>query len=238
MASHLQNEHHCRSLLLLLVFSPFFISRRTFIAAAQTSDVLSKGINITDGKTLVSAGGSFTLGFFASGVTTRRYLGIWFSVTNASDAVCWVANRDRPLGDTSGVLMVTDTGNLLLLDGSGQTAWSSNTTGGAASPTVQLLESGNLVVRDTSSGTMVWQSFDHPSNTLLPGMKIGRNLWTDAEWSLLSWRAANDPSLGTYRYMILKNRLTENVMLDSGGNIRYRTGVWNGPVADPAFGED
>jgi hypothetical protein len=227
MANHLDDEHHYL-LLFLIVFSSLLISRRTSVVA-QASDVLNKGVNITDGKTLVSAGGSFTLGFFAPGASTRRYLGVWFSVTNASDAVCWVANRDRPLGDASGVLMVTDTGNLVLLDGSsGQTVWSSNTTGATASPTVQLLESGNLVVRDTSSGTTVWQSFDHPSNTLLPGMKIGRNLWTGAEWSLVSWRAADDPSPGTYRYMILKNRLMENVMLDSGGNVRYRTGVWNG----------
>ncbi|OEL26180.1 G-type lectin S-receptor-like serine/threonine-protein kinase [Dichanthelium oligosanthes] len=55
--------------------------------------------NITDGETLDSAGGSFTLGFFSPGVTTRRYLGIWFSVSE--NAVCWVANRERLLNDTS-----------------------------------------------------------------------------------------------------------------------------------------
>jgi hypothetical protein len=53
----------------------------------------------------------------------------------------------------------------------------------------------NLVVRDGSSGGILWPSFDHPTNTLVPGMKIGRNLWTDTEWYLRSWKAANDVQL-------------------------------------------
>jgi hypothetical protein len=48
--------------------------------ATGIPDMLDHGRNITDGETLVSANGSFTLGFFSPGVTTRRYLGIWFSV--------------------------------------------------------------------------------------------------------------------------------------------------------------
>ncbi|KAG2569085.1 hypothetical protein PVAP13_7NG389025 [Panicum virgatum] len=56
------------------------------------------------------------MGFFSPGVSTKRYLGIWFTVSR--DAVCWVANRERPVNDNSGVLMVSDTGSLLLLDGS------------------------------------------------------------------------------------------------------------------------
>ncbi|CAO2043891.1 unnamed protein product [Urochloa humidicola] len=59
--------------------------------AASIADMFDLGHNITDGATLVSVSGSFTLGFFSPGVTTRRYLGIWFSVSE--NAVCWVANR-------------------------------------------------------------------------------------------------------------------------------------------------
>jgi hypothetical protein len=89
-----------------------------------------------------------------------------------------VANRDTPLNNTSGVLVVGSTGSLRLLDGSGHTAWSSNsntTTSSSAPAVAQLLDSGNLVVREQSSGDILWQSFDHPSNTLLAGMRIGKN---------------------------------------------------------------
>jgi hypothetical protein len=89
-----------------------------------------------------------------------------------------VANRDTPLNNTSGVLVVGNTGSLRLLDGSGHTAWSSNsntTTSSSAPAVAQLLDSSNLVVCEQSSGDILWQSFDHPSNTLLAGMRIGKN---------------------------------------------------------------
>ncbi|XP_060188685.1 G-type lectin S-receptor-like serine/threonine-protein kinase At4g27290 [Lycium barbarum] len=45
-------------------------------------------------------------------------------------------------------------------------------------PIAQLLDSGNLVVKEAGDGNPIkflWQSFDHPTDTLLPGMKLGRN---------------------------------------------------------------
>ncbi|KAM3370578.1 hypothetical protein ACQJBY_018108 [Aegilops geniculata] len=188
------------------------------------SDLLNEGSNITDGNTLASADGSFILGFFSPGVSTNRYLGIWFSVSNTT--VCWVANRERPLNSTAGVLVFSDTGNLLLLDGSGQTAWTSNSTTRAAPRVAQLLESGNLVIREEASHTIVWQSFDYLSDTLLPGMKMGRNRWTGSEWYLSSWRSADDPS-PAYRFVTEVNGLPDNTLWDGSTKV-YRTGPWNG----------
>ncbi|XP_037479537.1 receptor-like serine/threonine-protein kinase SD1-8 [Triticum dicoccoides] len=206
-------------LLLFILLSPVAIT-------AGATDTFGKGQNVTDGETLVSAGGTFTLGFFSPGASAKRYLGIWFSVS--SDAVCWVANRDHPLKDTSGVLLVaSDTGDLLLLDGSGEVAWSSNSPN-TSSVEAQLLESGNLVVHDQRSKTILWQSFDHPSNTLLPGMKMGKNLWTGDEWYLTSWRSPDDPSPGSYRRVLeYATRLPEVVLWQQDAKA-YRTGPWNG----------
>ena len=241
MTNTLRSHHGYSHRHLLVQSSSILLFLGTFATAQTASDILTKGSNLTDSETLVSANGSFTLGFFTRGVPERRYLGIWFTVSNSStDAVCWVANRDRPLSDTSGVLAISDTGSLLLLDGSGRTAWSSNTTGAASpSPTLKLLESGNLVLLDGNakdSGDVVdlfklWQSFDHPTNTLLPGAKIGINLWSGGGWSLTSWRSPDDPSPGDLRYVMVTRGgllLPEIMMLDSSGHIRYRTGVWNG----------
>ena len=187
----------------LLIFPILLLFHRASGAGGIAPDTLSNGGNITDGETtLVSAGGSFTLGFFSpAGVPTKRYLGIWFTASGV-DAVCWVANRDAPLNNTSGVLVIGAGGSLLVLDGPrGQTAWSSNTTtagASAASTVAQLLHSGNLVMSEKSSGRVLWQSFDHPSNTLLAGMKMGKNLWSGADWSLASWSWPDDPSPGSY----------------------------------------
>ncbi|KAL6844526.1 hypothetical protein ACP4OV_026199 [Aristida adscensionis] len=209
---------------------PVLLLFLTTSASGIASDTLSSGGNITDGETLVSAGGSFTLGFFSpSGVPAKRYLGIWF--TASPDAVCWVANRDTPLNDTSGALVIGGAGSLRLLDRAGQAAWSSNTTGASASASAaaQLLESGNLVVRAHAGGAgdVLWQSFDHPSNTLLAGMRLGRNPQTGAEWSLTSWRAPDDPTPGSCRRAMDTRGLPDCVSW-SGAAKKYRTGPWNG----------
>ncbi|XP_066350575.1 G-type lectin S-receptor-like serine/threonine-protein kinase At4g27290 [Miscanthus floridulus] len=217
------------SYLVTLIFPVFLLLLRAS-AAGTASDTLSSSSNITDGETLVSSGSTFTLGFFSpTGVPAKRYLGIWF--TASPDAVCWVANRDSPLNNTSGVLVVGSTGSLRLLDGSGHTAWSSNTNATTSSAPVvaqaQLLESGNLVVRDQSSGDVFWQWFDHPSNTLLAGMKFGKNLRTGTEWIITSWRASNDPAPGDYR-RVLDTRGLPDAFSWQGNVKKYRTGPWNG----------
>ncbi|KAL6844525.1 hypothetical protein ACP4OV_026198 [Aristida adscensionis] len=222
-------SHH----LLLVVFSMFLLALTAPAAASLASDVLTRGRNISDadGDTLVSEGGSFTLGFFSptGAPPTKRYLGIWFTVSPL-EAVCWVANRERPLNDTSGALVITDEGSLRLLDGAGQVVWSSNTTGAAAPATARLLDSGNLVVMGdpSSAAAYVWQSFDHPSNTLLPGMKIGKDLWAGRWWNLTSWHSPSDPSPGTYRYTTDPRGVPENAIWDDGEAKKYRTGPWNG----------
>ncbi|CAN6236368.1 unnamed protein product [Urochloa humidicola] len=208
--------------LLLLLLSPTAF-------AAGVADTLGKGGNITGDETLVSANGTFTMGFFSLGPSTnkRYYLGIWFSVS--PDAVCWVANRDRPISDNTSALVLGDTGSLLLRDGFGEVAWSSNSTvASSSSVEAQLLETGNLVVRDQGSGNvLLWQSFDHPSNTLLSGMKVGKNLWNGAEWHLTSWTSADDPSPGPYRRVLDTSGLPDFVLLEGNATI-YRSGPWNG----------
>uniref|UniRef100_A0A0E0KVP4 non-specific serine/threonine protein kinase n=1 Tax=Oryza punctata TaxID=4537 RepID=A0A0E0KVP4_ORYPU len=215
---------------LLHLFAFFFFLSVQTSAAAGVADKLDKGQNITDGQTLVSSGGgSYTLGFFSPGKSTKRYLGIWFTVSR--DTVYWVANRDRPLDDNSGVLLLNDDGSqLVLLDGSRRTVWSASLAAAAASTAVvQLLDSGNLVVRNGSgSDAYLWQSFDQPSDTLLPGMKMGKSLWSGQEWFITAWRSADDPSPGDYRRTLTTEGLPELVLWRGGATKVYRTGPWNG----------
>ncbi|KAJ7948961.1 G-type lectin S-receptor-like serine/threonine-protein kinase [Quillaja saponaria] len=60
-----------------------------------------------------------------------------------------------------------------------------------------LLDSGNFIMQEVNSnGSMkrlLWQSFDHPTATLLPGMKLGVNHKTGRSWSLVSWHAYSIP---------------------------------------------
>ncbi|KAK3025356.1 hypothetical protein RJ639_043865 [Escallonia herrerae] len=79
-----------------------------FIHAA---DAISFNETLTDGRTLVSSGQSFELGFFSpSGSRSNRYLGIWYK--NFPDTPVWVANRESPVSHSFGVLTLSTDGVL------------------------------------------------------------------------------------------------------------------------------
>ncbi|TXG67186.1 hypothetical protein EZV62_008461 [Acer yangbiense] len=56
-----------------------------------------------------------------------------------------------------------------------------------------LLDSGNLILLDQHS-QVLWQSFDYPTDTLLPGMKLGYDHSTGISRSLVSWKSSQDPA--------------------------------------------
>ncbi|KAG6386989.1 hypothetical protein SASPL_152171 [Salvia splendens] len=57
-----------------------------------------------------------------------------------------------------------------------------------------LLDSGNLVLVDAFSGARVWQSFDEPTDTFLPGMILNDTV------ILSSWGSPSDPRTGNYSF--------------------------------------
>ncbi|GLJ35699.1 hypothetical protein SUGI_0717250 [Cryptomeria japonica] len=67
-------------------------------------------------------------------------------------------------------LTLTSTGELVLEDSDGNLVWSTNTFTQAFLRRV-IHESGNLVLYKTSGG-IIWQSFDYPTDTILLGQKL------------------------------------------------------------------
>ena len=193
-------------------------------------DFITVNQMIQDGETITSAGGSFELGFFSRPANSnKRYLGIWYKKV-ATGTVAWVANRELPLNDTSGVLKVTDQGKLVLLNGANTIIWSSNSSRSAQNPNAQLLKSGNLVMKngnDSDPANFLWQSFDHPSSTLLPGMKLGRNIITGLDRRLSSWKSTDDPSRGNFTYRLDPNGFPQLIVMQ-GSDVTFRSGPWNG----------
>ncbi|KAL8109541.1 hypothetical protein AgCh_025598 [Apium graveolens] len=87
------------------------------IESAQTLDIITVNQTFRDGQRIIeSAGGVFTLGFFGFGSSDKRYLGIWYTKI-VKRTVVWVANRETPVLDTSGVLRLDANGSLALSDG-------------------------------------------------------------------------------------------------------------------------
>ena len=129
------------------------------------------------------------------------------------------------------MLTIDSRGNLVLLDQTKNTIWSSNVSSIIAGPEAQLLDSGNLVVRDNGSSRNTesyrWQSFNQPFDTLLPGMKLGWDLKSGQERYLTSWRSINDPSPGDFTYR-LDIRGLPQLFIAVGSVKKVRSGPWNG----------
>ncbi|TVT98134.1 hypothetical protein EJB05_56586, partial [Eragrostis curvula] len=151
---------------------------------------------------LISNNGFFALGLFspANSSSTRFYLGIWYNNV-PEHTVVWVANRDNPITISSAAtLAVTNRSELVLSDTEGRIYWtttSSVTTTGGAGAIAALLNDGNLVLR-SSEGAVLWQSFDHPTDTLLPGMPLRMNYRMHITQQLVSWKSPEDPSTGDF----------------------------------------
>ncbi|CAN6684354.1 unnamed protein product [Malus baccata var. baccata] len=206
----------------------FFLFSLLRISAATALVTITPSGYIRDGETLVSVGGSYELGFFSPGKSKSRYLGIWY--TASADAVVWVANRETPLGDSSGLLKLTEKGVLVLLNSSDSIVWSSNSSRIAGNPVSQLLDSGNLVVQDgkeTNPDNFLWQSFDYPCDTYLPEMKLGWDLVTGLERYLSSWKSTEDPSPGAFSGRVDLRGLPQFLIM-KGDKIQARRGSWNG----------
>ncbi|KAK2987251.1 hypothetical protein RJ640_017554 [Escallonia rubra] len=196
---------------------------------STATDTLTSIQSINENGTLVSPRGKFKLGFFSPGSSKKRYMGIWYN-NIPNQTIVWVANRENPLNDTSGVLKIGSDGNLLLLDGTEQVVWSTKIQNiSSVTTALQLLDSGNLVLRgesNTKVENFLWQNFDHPCDTLLPGMKLGWDLETRLNRNLTSWKSADDPSPGEYTFGLELQGLPQLVQR-KGSVKQLRSGAWD-----------
>ncbi|KAF8682039.1 hypothetical protein HU200_045499 [Digitaria exilis] len=222
-------------LLLLIVHAPAATS-----APVATTDTVTPATPLVGNRTLVSAGrGKFVLGFFSPDPDDpeRTYLGIWFN-NIPSRTVVWVANRGSPLlGSASdAALHILANGSLAIVDTTTNDAmvvWSTppppattTTTSTSSNVTAQLMDNGNLVLLVPGAG-VVWQSFDYPTDTLLPGMKLGIDYHTGLDRHMTSWLSTGDPSPGEYTFR-LDPRGSPELFLYRWSSRIYGSGPWNG----------
>ncbi|KAK6917407.1 PAN/Apple domain [Dillenia turbinata] len=180
-----------RSLILLLLSPQLFSSL----------DTINPNQVFRDGDILISKNKTFAFGFFSPGSSLRRYVGIWYNKIPEKTFV-WVANRDNPINNSSEALLINQSGNLVLYDESRKVEiWSTNVSSNNSN-IAQLLDSGNLVLMGQISQIVAWQSFDYPTDTFLPNMKIGLDLKTGLNRFITSWRSSDDPGTGKSVYRV------------------------------------
>ncbi|KAG2298369.1 hypothetical protein Bca52824_034841 [Brassica carinata] len=203
-------------------FSSFFFFFSLSIHVSSAVDTISANFTLSGDQTLVSSGGTFEMGFFAPGRTSSNfYIGMWYHQLS-QQTVVWVANRDKPVSDKNNSVLKISNGNLVLLEGE-TLVWSTGLTSSSAHKAV-LLDDGNLVLRD-DSGSALWQSFDHPGDTWLPGVKIRFNKRTKKSQRLTSWKNVEDPSPGLFSLEL--DESTAYKILWNGSTQYWTSGAWN-----------
>ncbi|XP_076897972.1 S-locus-specific glycoprotein S13-like [Bidens hawaiensis] len=204
------------------------------ITRTHAADTVSVNQIVRYNETIISPLENFELGFFNPGNSTNHYVGIWYKKISTRTIV-WVANRNRPLTDTSDELTLTLEGVLVLREATkGHVVWSSSnsSTTSVGNPVCKLLDNGNFIIYEEGDGfnqedDPIWQSFDFPTDTLLPGMKHGWNFVTGTERYYTSWKSNDDPATGDFTNRI-DSRGYPQVILSEGKEIKFRGGPWNG----------
>jgi hypothetical protein len=217
-------------LLVLLLFSKI----------SSAIDTITQSQPLSEGSTLVSKGDIFELGFFNLGNSTNRYVGIWYKNIPVRRVV-WVANRDNPIKDNSSKLIISREGNLVLLNQNQTLLWSTKTITKVAisSPVVQLLDNGNLVLKNrkqnNTDDNFLWQSFDYPCDTILPGMKVGLDKKKGLDRKFVAWKNWDDPSSSDFTSALVLTPNPESFIW-KGSTKLYRTGPWTGPRSSGVVG--
>ncbi|XP_012077846.1 S-locus-specific glycoprotein S6-like [Jatropha curcas] len=176
-----------KEILLLLYFSLF-----CFCHTSKVYTQLKQGDRLSFSDQLVSTNRLYALGF------SRKYLVINCTYKDElSYHPVWPANRDKPIIGNSDVLAIDDVGKLIITHSGGQIELYSGKSASTENLTAVLENNGNFVLKANSGcqTQILWESFDNPTHTLLPGMKLGFNRKT---CSLTSWLDEENPMPGGF----------------------------------------
>lgn len=187
---------------------------------------LSLGHSLSPGQSMVSENGIFELGFFSTSKPhPNMYLGIWYRGF-VNRTTVWLANRDKPLLESpSPKLEISKDGNIVLLAESNSIILTEVKKQSFLTNSVEalLLNDGNFVLRESSKPSILyWQSFDYPTDTWLPGAKLGINNL------LTSWKSPQDPSSGLFSVRIdaSKDKEYSLIMEWNKSTMYWCSGIW------------
>uniref|UniRef100_A0A2P2QM98 Receptor-like serine/threonine-protein kinase n=1 Tax=Rhizophora mucronata TaxID=61149 RepID=A0A2P2QM98_RHIMU len=120
----------------------------------------------TQNRTLLSPNSTFAAGFLALPTSPNQFnFSVWYFKLSQKTVV-WSANEKASPLNGSASLVITNSSELLLIESpSGKNLWPATAKGNSSANKLSLREDGNLVFAD-------WESFDHPTDTFLPGQSI------------------------------------------------------------------
>ncbi|CAO2036642.1 unnamed protein product [Urochloa humidicola] len=198
-------------------------------SGCQSADRLTQAKPLFPGDVLICHGGDFALGFFSPANSSNSlYIGIWYH-SISERTVVWVANRDNPITTLSSPkLTITHNSELVLSDSKGQIFWTTknNATAREAGAFAVLHSTGNFVLR-LPKGMDIWQSFDHPTDTILPTMRFLLSYKAQVAGRLVAWKGPGDPSSGDMSCSIDPTSNNLQTVIWNGTSPYFRSGVAN-----------
>ncbi|KAK7278900.1 hypothetical protein RJT34_23939 [Clitoria ternatea] len=162
----------CRSPFLLCVFIGFLVH-----SIVEAEIPLGSKLSVAENDYWVSSNGDFAFRFFNISDQANLFsVGIRFnskSIPYSQQTVVWVTGAQVPVSNMS-YLELTKEGELALFDSLQEAfVWTSETRNRSV-VSAALLDNGNLVLMDKEH-SIIWQSFDTPFDTLLPGQNLFAN---------------------------------------------------------------
>ncbi|GLT42720.1 hypothetical protein SLA2020_167060 [Shorea laevis] len=118
------------------------------------------------------------------------------SFPDISSQIVWSVNRNNPI-ELGAQLQLSQQGDSTLQNVDSTLIWSTNTTGKSVLG-LKLTDQGNLMLFD-GNNEMVWQSFDHPTDSLVLGQRLVSGQKLVASMSNTNW------SEGLYSFSIDNN---------------------------------
>ncbi|XP_075667614.1 G-type lectin S-receptor-like serine/threonine-protein kinase At1g67520 [Castanea sativa] len=210
-----------RKLILGLLCLLFFLGP----SSSLQHDTLVQGNELEYLAELYSASGKYKIGFINLILGGPSYIGIWYNDNRfRENNTLWVANRDKPSLNARS-LAIDDNGELKIIN-NGDLPFVLYSGHEASNVSAVLLDTGNFVLSEISSGRQLWQSFDYPSHVLLPGMKLGVDRKTGQRWFLTSWRSQEVPDSGNFTFGLHPNR-TDKLVILLHGVIYWTSGYVN-----------
>ncbi|XP_059068827.1 G-type lectin S-receptor-like serine/threonine-protein kinase At2g19130 [Cryptomeria japonica] len=207
---------------LLLAISMIIAVNNCISLGLGGGDTLLPGDLLAGNQAITSKNGTFALGFFSPKGTNNWYIGIWYARMSPKTIV-WVANRDKPVRSMPGVLKFSSHARLGLFDREGRSVWSPDPV--LKGSRAIISESGNFIMLGDgqNKSEIVWESFTHPGDTWLPGMKMWKGM------KLTSWKSSVDPATGLFSMgMDISPGKTQMLMVYNNSNPYWYSGEWTG----------
>ncbi|XVF14955.1 hypothetical protein REPUB_Repub09cG0105900 [Reevesia pubescens] len=177
---------------ILLLFLLCIIS--TTVAQPRHSNIsLGSSLTPTGQSAWLSPSGLYAFGFYqqAKGFAVGIFLdGL------PQKTVVWTANRDHPPVPSTARLLLTADGRLILQSPQGRDIYITDSSQNVA--TASMLDSGNFVLYN-SDQEKIWESFKHPTTTILQGQQLSANT------NLFSSVSDTDQVTGLFRLIMQKD---------------------------------